>query len=250
MDKKRPVIPGVFLARTLKGDEQRVKAPPRNGLLTSDPLRPDMSVRRYHRLRQCVVKHSVRACRFESRQCNQFVKICDKRHKIICIILKSVYLQALAGVLRQFPGVSMHIISRLTAMLRGYQLGRELKVIDQTIISLPGAVRMKLEALIKVEMDRASKCQFPHLYGTSPAQRYVLWGQGTEIGYTRATSTTQEVQIRGIAMWFAVAFYETVDSAHQNLQPLHRQLLRILRELKQSSFQQTSAQRWMKSTAA
>jgi hypothetical protein len=101
------------------------------------------------------------------------------------------------------------------------------------------------------EIGQASRSEFPHLYGTAPEQRYMPWGQGTEIGFSRAQSDNPEVALRGIALWLAVAYHETKDSPHTSLQPQHRQLLRVLRELRDSSGEQPEiTAQWMRSGAA
>jgi len=41
------------------------------------------------------------------------------------------------------------------------------------------------------------------------------------------------VALRGIALWLAVAYHETKNSPHSSLQPQHRQLMQLLRELKE-----------------
>ncbi len=144
----------------------------------------------------------------------------------------------------------MHIITRLIALLRGRQLMRQFDIVERSIQALPASGRMKLEALVKREMSRAAQCEFPHLYGTSPEQRYFLWGKGTETGIARVLSENLEVRLRGIALWISVAYHETRESPHPHLQPQHRQLLRILRELKQSSARVAVAERWIGSSAA
>ena len=57
--------------------------------------------------------------------------------------------------------------------------------------------------------------------------------------------------LRGIALWLAVAYHETKDSPHTSLQPHHRQLLRVLRELRDATGEQPDATaQWMSSGAA
>jgi hypothetical protein len=145
----------------------------------------------------------------------------------------------------------MQIVTRLIAMTRARQLQRQFQQIDRSITALPTRTRSRLAIMTLREIGQASKCEFPHLYGTTPDQRYVPWGQGTEIGFSRAQSDNPEVSLRGIALWLAVAYHETKESPHTSLQPQHRQLLRVLRELRDAGGEQADATaQWMRSGAA
>ncbi|WP_017460407.1 hypothetical protein [Dyella ginsengisoli] len=126
----------------------------------------------------------------------------------------------------------MRLLTQLIALNRARQLNRQLRDIQQAIQGLSRQNRMRLGTLALREIGQATRCDFPHLYGTPPEERYLPWGQGTEIGYTRARSENVEVAIRGIALWLAVAYHETKDAQLGGLQTVYRQLMRQLRELK------------------
>ena len=127
----------------------------------------------------------------------------------------------------------MRLLTQLIALNRARQLNRQLRDIQQAIQGLSRQNRMRLGTLALREIGQATRCDFPHLYGTPPEERYLPWGQGTEIGYTRARSENVEVAIRGIALWLAVAYHETKDAQLGGLQSVYRQLMRQLRELKE-----------------
>jgi hypothetical protein len=128
----------------------------------------------------------------------------------------------------------MRIVSQIIAMSRTRQLGRQLRDIERSIRSLPRRSRSQLGMLTLREIGQASRSEFPHLYGTSPGQRYLPWGEGTDLGYARARSDNPEIAMRGIALWLAVAYHETKDSPHLKLQLQHRQLMKMLHELKEA----------------
>ncbi len=129
----------------------------------------------------------------------------------------------------------MQIVTRLISMSRSIQLNRQFREIEKTIVALPIATRRQLAELVIKELAIASKCEFPHLYATpSEQQKYQLWGAGTDIGFTRMKSDNPVVRLRGIALWFTVAYLETKDAQFSEIQAVHRQLIRILRELKES----------------
>jgi hypothetical protein len=139
----------------------------------------------------------------------------------------------------------MSIFTRFIAIVRGYQLSRQFAVIERHIQSMSQPALVKLESLLKTEMARAEQCEFPHLYATPPGQRYVPWGQGTQIGFERVQSDNLEVRLRGMALWLAVVFHETRDSPFVNLQPQQRAVLRVLRELKPVGARAVKAQERM-----
>jgi len=147
----------------------------------------------------------------------------------------------------------MQILTTFLAMMRARQLSRQFRDIERSIRALPKRSRERLSTLVLREIGQASRSDFPHLYGTAPESRYLPWGEGTETGYERARSNNAEVALRGIALWLAVAYHETKHSPHANLQPQHRQLMHLLRELKEMHGRSGNASKvdsWMNGTAA
>jgi len=57
------------------------------------------------------------------------------------------------------------------------------------------------------------------------------------------------VALRGIALWLAVAYHETKNSPHASLQPQHRQLMQLLRELKEVHGGGATANSWVQESA-
>lgn len=145
----------------------------------------------------------------------------------------------------------MRIVARIVAMSRATQLNREFREIERASRSLPPALRQKLALLCMRELAQAGRCEFPHLYGTAPEKRYTMWGSGTDIGLSRARSDNPQVRLRGIALWLAVAFHETRDADYNQIAAVHRQVLGMLRQLKESVPRAEAAPtRWNASEAA
>ena len=128
----------------------------------------------------------------------------------------------------------MQLISRIIAMSRTAQLSRQLREIEQSMSQMTQPTRVRLAGLVAREIDQAAQCEFPHLYATPPEQRYKLWGSGSEIGMERAKSDNLQVRLRGIALWLAVVYHETRESAFAEPQNLHRRVQGIVRKLKES----------------
>jgi hypothetical protein len=143
----------------------------------------------------------------------------------------------------------MQLLTPFFVMMRARQLSRQYREIERSIRALPRRNCTRLGTLALREIGQASQSDFPHLYGTPPEARFLPWGQGTDVGYERACSGNAEVALRGIALWLAVAYHETKNSPHASLQPQHRQLLQLLRELKEIQGASAEAS-WMLDSAA
>ncbi|MEP7184250.1 MAG: hypothetical protein ABI767_00305 [Rhodanobacter sp.] len=144
----------------------------------------------------------------------------------------------------------MQLLTPIFVMMRARQLGRQFRDIERNIRALPKRNRDRLSTLTLREIGQASRSDFPHLYGTDPEARYLPWGQGTGAGYERACSNNPEVALRGIALWLAVAYHETKNSPHASLRPHHRQLMQILRQLKEvHSRGESTVDSWMQNSA-
>lgn len=126
----------------------------------------------------------------------------------------------------------MRLLLSAIAFVRGRQLDRQFRQIRELLGTLPSSSRVRLSELTLREIGQAACGAFPHLHGTSPEERYLPWGSGTAIGFTRARSSNPEVALRGLALWLAVAYHETKNSPHRALQGTHRELLRVVRDLK------------------
>lgn len=128
----------------------------------------------------------------------------------------------------------MHLVTRLIALSRAMQLRRQLREINKTLGQLAPSARRQLAAIALREFANASKSEYPHLYATPPEEKYRAWGSGTDIGLERLRSDNLQVRLRGVALWLTVAYHETKDSPFGDQQELHRQVMRLLRTLKEA----------------
>ena len=129
----------------------------------------------------------------------------------------------------------MRIVNRIIALTRSIQLNRQFREIEKVIAELPLVTRRQLAAIAMREFATAAKCELPHMYGSvDQGPRYQPWGNGTDIGYARLRSDNEHLQLRGIALWLTVAYYETKQSQSGDMQELHRHLMRALRVLKEA----------------
>lgn len=150
----------------------------------------------------------------------------------------------------------MRSIIPFIAFVRGQQLERQFGRIRKSLDALPAGARSRLSLLTLREIGQAARSEFPHLYGTPPQERYLPWGRGTTTGFARACSDNPEVALRGIALWLAVAYHETKESPYPFLRARHRQLLRVVRELKDlhgnnaARGNEDAVESWMQPSAA
>lgn len=129
----------------------------------------------------------------------------------------------------------MQILTRLIALTRGMQLKRQFKDIEKALEQLAPNARRQLAAIAMREFSAAAKSEFPHLYATPPDEKYAPWGSGTSIGFERLKSDSLQVRLRGLALWLIVSFHETKDSQYAEQREVHRQVMRMLRTLKESA---------------
>ena len=129
----------------------------------------------------------------------------------------------------------MRLVNRIVAKSRAIRLARQLRDIEAAVHALPVGARRQLDLLAMKEFANAARCEFPHRYGSPPEQKYLPWAGGTDIGHERARSDNPQVRMRGIALWLAVAFHETREAPTADLQMLHRGLLRVMRQLKETA---------------
>ncbi|MCK9539175.1 hypothetical protein [Dokdonella sp.] len=128
----------------------------------------------------------------------------------------------------------MEFLTRLIALTRAMQLRRQFREVSRMLEELSPPARRQMASLALREFTNASKSEFPHLYGTSPDEKYRAWGSGTDVGLERLRSDNLQVRLRGGALWLSVAYHETRDSPFGEQQELHRQLMRILRTLRET----------------
>ena len=122
------------------------------------------------------------------------------------------------------------LVTRVTTMGRNARLRRQLGEIEQRCLDLPRSYREQLAELVGRECDHVTRSSNPLLYGTH-TENGVATG-GLEVGLERARSDNVQVRMRGLALWLALVYHETSLSQSPESEELHRQVLRIMRELK------------------
>jgi len=142
----------------------------------------------------------------------------------------------------------MRLVTHLIAVSREIRLRRQLADIERVVLSRAHA---DLQQLVRREMEQAAACDFPHRYGTPPDERYSAHGHGPEVGLGKARSDNPLIAARGVALWVAAVYHETLGSRRPGMDELHRQILRLMRQIKELSTSETreASSRWMAPSA-
>ncbi|MGN6730308.1 MAG: hypothetical protein ACTHJG_10805 [Rhodanobacteraceae bacterium] len=147
----------------------------------------------------------------------------------------------------------MRLVTRILALSRAARLQHQFREIEQRTRGLPAPTYTLLAELIGRECAAAGRSESPHLYGSPPDLKPGSWGTGMDLGYERARSDNAQVRLRGIALWVAVAYHETREASFPEFEGLHREVLRLMRQVKENAAPQTDrTDTWMqaKSEAA
>ncbi|MBS0382902.1 MAG: hypothetical protein JSR56_10745 [Proteobacteria bacterium] len=115
-------------------------------------------------------------------------------------------------------------------MNRTARLRRQLADIERRSLELPRSYREQLAELIGRECDGIAQSEDPSQYGMQTEAGITT--SGLDVGFDRAKSDNVQVRIRGLALWLALVYHETHDATATESVELHRQVLRIMRELK------------------
>ena len=126
----------------------------------------------------------------------------------------------------------MKVVIRLLALARYLMLSRQAREIRRIVQELPVSAQRAVGQLAMAEIQNAARLPAPHLYGSEVEDRYQPWGDATQVAFSKAQSRTPQLKLRGIALWLAVAYHETRDSGHPQLQGVHRDVLGLLGLLK------------------
>lgn len=141
----------------------------------------------------------------------------------------------------------MRLVTRILALSRAARLKRQFREIGQRALELQPPASAMLAELIGKECAAAARSDTPQLYASSPDLKPGSWGTGMDLGYERARSDNAQVRLRGIALWMAVAYHETREANFPEYADLHREVLRLMRQIKENAVQpvdRTAA--WMK----
>lgn len=115
----------------------------------------------------------------------------------------------------------MKYLTQMLAFTRLLVLRRQWKRIQQWLNSAQLPQETLLSALVYEEALRAAKHPVPQFYGSQSVASYSPWGDAADTAFALACSLDAREQMRGIATWLPVVYYETRNAPIEGLRSLH-----------------------------
>lgn len=130
----------------------------------------------------------------------------------------------------------MRLVTHVIAASREIRLRRQIADIERVVLSLPARVRADLQQMVRREMSQRADDETT--LGTG--------GHGPDPGLAGARAEDPLIAARGVAQWIAAVYHETLGSRRPGMDELHRQILRLMRQIKELSAvgQPHAATRW------
>ena len=143
----------------------------------------------------------------------------------------------------------MQFLIVLLTQWRRAMLARQAATVRQAVLAMSAEQRKQATDLTLAEIQAASRLPMPHLYGDNEATPYRPWTAVAATAAARAKDRSIQLRQRSIALWLAVVYHETRGSPNEGLMAVHREVLGILRELKDHKPTAAAEQAWFNQAA-
>lgn len=143
----------------------------------------------------------------------------------------------------------MEIFITLLTQWRRMMLSRQAGAVRQAVMGLNPEQRKQAADLTLAEIQHAAKLPLPHLHGVTDASLYRPWTPVASTAAGRVKDRSIQLRQRSIAMWLAVVYHETRGAADEGLLAVHRDVLGILRELKDHKVSEPAERAWFNKAA-
>ena len=121
--------------------------------------------------------------------------------------------------------LSTRMVQRTTAFARYLNMLRQFNGVGAAIHELDAAERRKIALTALAELTRAETCS-----GATAAVK-TDWAVEAAVAFARVRSPHLHVRTTGIRGWLGAAYRATFESPYGEVQTLHRQVLRALRQM-------------------
>ncbi|MBD8527154.1 hypothetical protein [Pseudomarimonas arenosa] len=118
----------------------------------------------------------------------------------------------------------MKYLTRMLALTRFLLLRKQWKDIRGVLNLLTRDQENVLGAMVYGELQRAAKHPVPRFYASQQMEAYSPWGDALTAAWDKICSDEPQVQLRGLAVWLAVAFHETHNAALPMLSRLNSEI--------------------------
>lgn len=143
----------------------------------------------------------------------------------------------------------MQFLIVLLTHWRRSMLARQAVAVRQAVQAMSAEQRKQTTDLTLAEIQAASRLPMPHLHGDSDATPYRPWTPVAATAAARARDRSIQLRQRSVALWLAVVYHETRGNRHEGLAAVHREVLGILRELKDHKPAAATEQAWFNQAA-
>lgn len=140
------------------------------------------------------------------------------------------------------------MITMLT-QLRQWMLARQAKAVRAAIAGLTPEQRKATADQTLAEIQAAACLPQPHRHGDPGGSLYQPWTPVAGQAALRARDRTLQLRMRGVALWLAVVYHETRQAPSPGLQAVHREVLGLLRELKDHKVAAPAEKAWFQAAA-
>lgn len=143
----------------------------------------------------------------------------------------------------------MDMLITLLTHWRRMMLSRQAGAVRQAVFALNAEQRKATADHTLAEIQHAATLPQPHLHGVTESSIYRPWSQVASTAAGRVRDRSIQLRQRSIAMWLAVVYHETRGATDEGLQAVHRDVLGILRELKDNKAAASAEKAWFNKAA-
>ena len=129
----------------------------------------------------------------------------------------------------------MDMLIRLLTQWRRMMLTKQARAVRAAVQAMTPDQRRQAADHTLAEISAAAALPLPHLYGDSGTSLYRPWSPVADTMSRRVTDRSIQLRLRAVGTWLAVVYHETRHAPEAGgLQAVHREVLGILRELKET----------------
>jgi hypothetical protein len=143
----------------------------------------------------------------------------------------------------------MDMLITLLTQWRRFLLSRQAGAVRQAVLALNPEQRRQTAEHTLAEIQHAARLPQPHLHGVTDSSLYRPWTPVASTAASRVRDRSIQLRQRSIAMWLAVVYHETRGATDEGLQAVHRDVLGILRELKDNKVATPAEKAWFNQAA-
>jgi hypothetical protein len=143
----------------------------------------------------------------------------------------------------------MDMLISLLTQWRRRMLSRQAGAVRQAVLALNAEQRRQTAEHTLSEIQNAARLPQPHLHGATDISLYRPWTPVASTAANRVRDRSIQLRQRSIAMWLAVVYHETRAATDEGLQDVHRDVLGMLRELKDNKAAEKAEKSWFNQAA-